>query len=166
MMLCRRFLLVLLLAVSVPTVPACTVSQGFLQIVRAPNPVQMTVAAADAVDAAIQLGEVVEQLRATSHRLAQARVLPLEADNVVQQAAIDFANAKDRGVKAMASSTTLLQLIAAAAPMIGEATKIRTTVRPVATLKSPGVTGMMLTQLPPLLKQLDASTKTLSGEQP
>jgi formylmethanofuran dehydrogenase subunit B len=68
------------------------------------DPVQVTVLAADSIDAANKLGEVVEQMRASAHKLHQAKLLPVEADNAVQRAAIAFADAKDAAVTGHGSS--------------------------------------------------------------
>lgn len=141
----------------------CARALGLLRV--APNPVQITVLATDAVDAALQLGEIVEQLRASSHKLALAKVLPLESDDVVQRAAIAFADAKDRGVVAMTKATSTLQIVAAAAPMIGEAAKIKAILADVSGVKSLGGTaGLLSGQLPGILTKATVLMKTLGAK--
>jgi hypothetical protein len=157
----------LLLPVLVMT-PACatmgTAATNVLHIAQSHDPVQITVLAADTIDAANKLGEVVEQMRSSAHKLHQAKLLPVEADNAVQRAAIAFADAKDAAVTGMAGATTVLQVTAAAAPLVGYATSIASLLSPVAGAKVPGTAGLLAAQLPALLDQAKSFTRTLGGK--
>jgi hypothetical protein len=148
--------------------PACatvgTASKNIMHVTQNHDPVQVTVLAADSVDAANQLGELVEQMRATAHKLHQAKVLPVEADNAVQRAAIGFADAKDVAVQSIANASTALQVTAAAAPLVGYATTIANMLAPVAGAKLPGAAGLLASQLPAILNQASHFTKTLGGK--
>lgn len=148
--------------------PGCagitTVGKNLMGVAVNHDPVQITVMAADAVDAANQLGEVVEQLRASAHKLHQTKLLPVEADNAVQRAAIGFADAKDAAVTGIGSATTALQVTAAASPLVGYATAIASLLAPVAGAKVPGTAGLLAAQLPKLLDQAAVFTRTLGGK--
>lgn len=132
-------------------------------VAHPPSQVQIVAAAADGIDAANALGEVVESLRATSHKLHQAHVLGVETDNAVQQAAIAFANAKDIGVTAMNQATSAAQILAAAAPLVGAATSVRTALKDVNVTHLTGAAAIVGSQLGPLLKQSKNLIAKLGG---
>lgn len=158
--LMRRSSVALALAVTLAVSPGCAVGNLLL---KAPSAVQMVSAAADAVEAANKLGEVVIQLYTAAHKLKLAGVIPRVADDNVQRAASAFANDKDLAVAAMNKATTALELVASAAPLVGDATTITTALKGVQTVGLPGTAAVVASTFPSLLKQATDLIAQLGG---
>ncbi len=136
---------------------------SFVTVTKSHDPVQITVLAADTIDSLNKLGELVEQTRATAHKLHQAKVIPVEADNAIQRAAIAFADAKDNAVQWISQAQTALQITAAASPLVGYATTITSLLAPVAGTKLSGTAGLLVSQLPAILDQMNKFNHILGG---
>jgi biopolymer transport protein ExbB/TolQ len=131
---------------------------------KVPSQVQLVVASGDTVDSLNQLGDVVLQLSSQSHALHKAGVLPVEADNTVQKAAVAFADGKDTAVADVAKAQTTLQVIAAAAPLLGQITTITTILKPLSGAKVAGPAGLITAQLPATLKTVGNLVKQAGGQ--
>jgi hypothetical protein len=140
--------------------PGCPILGGLV----APTQVQIVAAAADAVDAANQLGEIVLGLSAGAHKLHLAHVVSREIDDAVQVAAIQFANAKDKGVTAMGQATNAAQLVAAAAPLVGQASAIVTAMKTVNTTGLTGAASVVADNIPSLLDRAKKMITKLGGK--
>lgn len=141
-----------------------TVLKNLLTVTKDKNQVQVTLLAADTVDAANQLAELVLQMQASAHKLHQSRVLPVEVDNQVQQAAIGFADAKDKAVVAITIAQTPVQIAAAAAPLLGYAGSIVSTLTPVAGAKLAGTPGLLTGQLAGVISKARALIQQMGGK--
>jgi hypothetical protein len=158
------FLIVALLAGNLAACSALRVIPG---VPNAPPPtqVQVTVAAADLNDAANQLGELVLQWQDASHKLHQAGVTTASQDNTVQQFAIVFADSHDQAIVLIHKATTLGELYAAAAPLLGSATAIMSSLKQYAGLKPlMGAPAVVSASLTTSLAKGDALLKKLGGK--
>lgn len=128
-----------------------------------PSQVQVTEAAADAVDSAVKLGEIVDQLAVSAHKLRQSNVIPVETDDAVQNAEIAFAKAKTVAVAGISRASSVVQIAAAAAPLVAQATQIRTALASVRTDGLLGTASIVGAQLPDLLKRAKDLIGQLGG---
>ncbi len=167
----RRPALIALLVASLCATSCGDPITGFKTMLSTPQASETKIVqiAADSIDAANKLAEVVEQTRAKMHKLHQLAptVVPREVDDAVQHAAIAFADGKDVAVSAMGSATSAIQVVAAAAPLIGSANSVFAAAKALSTtsnLNIGGAAGLIAAQLPDLYKQGTSLVKTLGGK--
>jgi hypothetical protein len=122
-----------------------------------PSQVQLLQGAADADDAIRQLGELVLEWQDSSHKLHQQGITPRASDDAVQNAAGTFADLEEKASAAIHASTTLGELSAAVAPVVGAVSTIRAALKPYAGLSPLAGTAKVLSTA--LAASLDAGKK-------